>query len=82
MRISAYADHPHEPHGSATAWPSLVPLYLWPFAMPGLEEDVAGGDHDPGWFSGKEFKRKLRPQILPNYAKLPSSITQSKNHAM
>ena len=23
MRISAYADHPHEPHGSATAWPSL-----------------------------------------------------------
>ena len=22
MRISAYADHPHEPHGSATAWPS------------------------------------------------------------
>ena len=24
MRISAYADHPHEPHGSATAWPSLV----------------------------------------------------------
>ena len=24
MRISAYADHPHEPHGSATAWPSLI----------------------------------------------------------
>ena len=24
MRISAYADHPHEPHGSATAWPTLV----------------------------------------------------------
>ena len=24
MRISAYADHPHEPHGSATAWPSLM----------------------------------------------------------
>ena len=24
MRISAYADHPHEPHGSATAWPSLL----------------------------------------------------------
>ena len=58
-----------------------VPLYLWPFAMPGLEdgEDAAGADHDPGWFSGKEFKRKLRPQMLPNYAKLPSSITQSKS---
>ena len=26
MRISAYADHPHEPHGSATAWPTLVPM--------------------------------------------------------
>ena len=24
MRISAYADHPHEPHGSATAWPTLI----------------------------------------------------------
>ena len=24
MRIAAYADHPHEPHGSATAWPTLV----------------------------------------------------------
>ena len=24
IRISAYADHPHEPNGSATAWPSLV----------------------------------------------------------
>ena len=28
MRInahgSAYAHHPHEPHGSATAWPTLV----------------------------------------------------------
>ena len=30
MRIdahgSAYAHHPHEPHGSATAWPSLLPI--------------------------------------------------------
>ena len=26
MRISAYADHPHEPHGSATAWPSLISI--------------------------------------------------------
>ena len=25
MRISAYAHHPHEPHGSASACPSLVP---------------------------------------------------------
>ena len=28
MRISAYADHPHEPHGSATAWPSLVSVVV------------------------------------------------------
>ena len=28
MRISAYADHPHEPHGSATAWPSLVLIHI------------------------------------------------------
>ena len=30
MRIdahgSAYAHHPHEPHGSATAWPGLAPF--------------------------------------------------------
>ena len=29
MRISAYADHPHEPHGSATAWPTLVVVGPW-----------------------------------------------------
>ena len=35
MRISAYADHPHEPHGSATAWPSLVSRPLRPkWAVP------------------------------------------------
>ena len=28
MRISAYADHPHEPHGSATAWPTLVARHV------------------------------------------------------
>ena len=57
-----------------------VPLYLWPFAMPGLED----GEDDPGWFSGKEFKRKLRPQMLPNYAKLETSfINYSKQkHAI
>ena len=33
MRISAYADHPHEPHGSATAWPTLL-LTRLPFQVP------------------------------------------------
>ena len=28
MRISAYADHPHEPHGSATAWPTLIEIQI------------------------------------------------------
>ena len=27
MRISAYAHHPHEPHGSASACPSLVDIH-------------------------------------------------------
>ena len=43
MRISAYADHPHEPHGSATAWPTLVaaqkslPSPLAPDVMAGFK---------------------------------------------
>ena len=28
MRISAYAHHPHEPHGSASACPSLVCIHI------------------------------------------------------
>ena len=34
MRISAYADHPHEPHGSATAWPTLVEVYYMHLVSP------------------------------------------------
>ena len=42
---SAYANHPHEPHGSATAWPTLVGKQIWErskknvFFTPSLNEN-------------------------------------------
>merc|ERR1711910_309528 len=48
MRISAYADHPHEPHGSATAWPTLVattdpPAGTTPWAIASFSAAIASG---------------------------------------
>ena len=54
MRISAYADHPHEPHGSATAWPSL----FWSLPLSWLNDDPPCSCRDFNWVNIKFWCQK------------------------